>query len=96
MYELRYSGAAQKYFKKIKENGLQKAFENALTSIAENPYIGTAKVGDLASLYGYDVFYNKTNYEIAYRIYEEDGQIVVVVLAGTRENFYQELKRYMK
>lgn len=36
MYELRYSGAAQKYFKKIKENGLQKAFENALTSIAES------------------------------------------------------------
>lgn len=96
MYELRYTSAAQKYFKKIKEKGLRKAFENSLTNIAENPYIGSAKVGDLASLYGYDVFYNKTNYEIAYRIYEEEGQIVVVVLAGTRENFYQELKRYMK
>lgn len=96
MYELRYTSAAQKYFKKIKEKGLRKAFENGLTNIAENPYIGSAKVGDLASLYGYDVFYNKTNYEIAYRIYEEEGQIVVVVLAGTRENFYQELKRYMK
>lgn len=87
MYELRYSGAAQKYLKKIKEKGLQKAFENALTRIAENPYIDTAKVGGLASLYGYDVFCNKTNYEIVYRIYEEDGQIVVVVLTGTRENF---------
>lgn len=96
MYELRYTSAAQKYFKKIKEKGLRKAFENGLSKIAENPYIGSAKVGDLASLYGYDVFYNKTNYEIAYRIYEEEGQIVVVVLAGTRENFYQELKRYMK
>lgn len=96
MYELRYSATAQKYFKKIKEKGLRKAFEDGLTSIAENPYSGSAKVGDLASLYGYDVFYNKTNYEIAYRIYEDDGKIVVVVLAGTRENFYQELKRYMK
>jgi len=36
------------------------------------------------------------NYELAYRIYEEDGQMVVVILAGTRENFYDELKRYMK
>lgn len=60
MYELRYTSAAQKYFKKIKEKGLRKAFENGLTNIAENPYIGSAKVGDLASLYGYDVFYNKT------------------------------------
>lgn len=95
MYELRYSSAAQKYFKKIKEKGLQKAFKGALTLIAENPYCGSPKVGDLASLYGYDVFYNKTNYEIAYRIYEENERLVVVVLAGTRENFYQELKRYM-
>ena len=25
-----------------------------------------------------------------------DGELVVVVMAGTRENFYDELKRYMK
>lgn len=36
------------------------------------------------------------NYEIAYLIYEEDGKLVVVILAGTRENFYQQLKRYIK
>ncbi|MDI6814000.1 MAG: type II toxin-antitoxin system RelE/ParE family toxin, partial [Desulfitobacteriaceae bacterium] len=24
----------------------------------------------MAGVYGYDVYYNKTNYEIAYRIYE--------------------------
>lgn len=29
------------------KKGLQKAFENALTRIAENPCIGTAKVGGL-------------------------------------------------
>ena len=27
---------------------------------------------------------------------DENGQLVIVILAGTRENFYQELKRYMK
>lgn len=46
MYELRYSPAAQKYFKKIKEKGLRKAFENGLTNIAENSYSGSAKVGN--------------------------------------------------
>jgi len=34
--------------------------------------------------------------EIAYKIYEEKGRLVLVILAGTRENFYEELKRYLK
>jgi mRNA interferase RelE/StbE len=42
------------------------------------------------------LFYARTNYEIAYRIYEEENKLVVVVLAGTRENFHEQLKRYMK
>ena len=96
MYRLKYSTASRKYFKKINEKGLKKSFENALKSIQENPYIGKPKKGDLSGIYGYDVYYNKTNYEIAYKIYEEKGKYVVVILAGTRENFYEELKRYMK
>lgn len=96
MYNLKYSKAAKKYFKKIKEKGLKESFKNALKEIQQDPYIGSAKKGDLSGVYGYDVFYNKTNYEIAYKIYEEDGKLVVVILAGTRENFYQDLKRYMK
>lgn len=96
MYELRYMPAALRHFKKVKEKGLKQAYQAALEKIAEDPYCGEAKTGDLAGIYCLDVFYNKTNYEIAYRIYEEDGQLVIVLLAGTRENFYQELKRYMK
>ncbi len=72
------------------------AFRKALEAVSQNPYTGESKTGDLSGIYGYDVYYNKTNYEIAYRIYEEDGKVVVVILAGTRENFYQQLKRYIK
>lgn len=71
-------------------------FQNALGSISEDPYVGAAEVGDLSGFYGWDVYYARTNYEIAYSIYEEEGRLVVVVLAGTRENFYQELKRHIK
>lgn len=95
MYELRYMPGAERYFKKVKEKGLKQAYRKALGEIAENPYSGEAKVGDLAGVYCKDVYYNKTNYEVAYRIYEESGKIVVVILAGTRENFYKELKRHM-
>lgn len=96
MYEIRFTGAVEKYLKKVKEKGLKKAFKAALEEISSNPYIGELKTGDLAGVYCYDVYYSKTNYELAYRIYEKDGMLVVVILAGTRENFYDELKRYMK
>ena len=96
MYELSYSYRAEKYFKKLKEKGLIRAYREALLKIAETPYTaGEAKAGDLAGIYCRDVYYNKTNYELAYQILEEDGQLIVVIFAGTRENFYQELKRYM-
>jgi mRNA interferase RelE/StbE len=96
MYELRYEPRAKKYFKKIKEKGLKDEFQKKLIEIATNPYSGELKKGDLTGTYGYDVFYNKTNYKIAYRIEELNGKIVVVILAGTHENFYSELKRYLK
>lgn len=96
MVEVRFTGAAEKYLKKIKEKGLKRAFQEALEEISSEPYIGELKIGDLAGVYCYDVYYSKINYELAYRIYEEDGHMVVVILAGTRENFYDELKRYMK
>lgn len=87
--------AAERYFKKIKEKPLKDAFRRAVDEILENPYIGDAKVGDLSGVYCYDIFYGKTNYELAYTIIKEGDSVVVVVLAGTRQNFYEALKRCM-
>ena len=96
MYELRYKPQAEKYFKKIKEKRLKAAYLDALSEISADPCnAGEKKTGDLAGIYCRDVYYNKTNYEIAYIIYENGSKLVVVILAGTRENFYKELKRYM-
>ena len=96
MYELRYKPPVEKYLKKLKEKGLITAYRDALTQISEDPHhAGEEKTGDLAGIYCRDVYYGKINCEIAYQIFEEDGQFVVVILAGTRENFYQELKRYI-
>ncbi len=95
MYKLEYSKRAEKFFKKIKEKGLKEAFQNALTKISADPFVGESKKGDLSKVFGYDVYYNRVNYEIAYQICEKKGETVVVIMIGSRENFYDELKRYL-
>lgn len=93
MYQILFSPTAVKYFKKLKDKKLRLKFKEAFDTIQIDPYVGQAKRGDLQGIHGYDIYYNKTNYEIAYAIFELDHQKVVVLLAGTRENFYEELKR---
>ena len=96
MYEISYSKSAERYFKKIKDKQLLSAFKNAIDKLKINPYIGEQKTGDLHGFWCYDVRYASVNYELAYQIFEENGQFVIVILAGTRENFYEELKRIIK
>lgn len=96
MYEILFSSAAERFFKKLKEKPLRSAYAEAFQDISINPYIGQAKRGDLSGIYGLDVKYKGVNYEIAYTISEAEGKKVVVLLAGTRENFYEDLKRYVK
>lgn len=87
---------AARFLKKLKDKHLKSLFREAVDRIASDHTIGEMKSGDLAGLYGYDIYYNKTNYELAYRVEYLDGKIIIIILAGTRENFYDELKRYMK
>lgn len=87
---------AARYLKKLKEKALKDAFQKEIDAIRIDPYLGEAKTGDLAGIYCRDVFYSRTNYELAYTLIEKDNETVVVLLAGARENFYNELKRYMK
>ena len=96
MTQVRFLPPATKYLKKLKDKRLKDLYREAINLICEDYTVGEAKTGDLRGIYGYDIFYNKTNYELAYRIEYEEDEIVVVIMAGTRENFYEELKRYMK
>ena len=96
MYDVKYAKAAERYFKKINDKHLLSAFKEAIDKLKLNPYIGSQKTGDLRGIYGFDVKYAGTSYEIAYRIYEDNNKLVVVILAGTRENFYEALKRLLR
>lgn len=96
MTDVKFLPPARNYLKKIKDKKLLKKYKEAIDAIAEDYTVGEAKTGDLSGIYCYDVFYNKTNYEIAYRVEYIEDEVVVVIMAGTRENFYKELKNYMK
>lgn len=96
MTEVRFLPPAARFLKKLKDKKLKTLYQEAIDKIREDHTVGTAKVGDLSGIYGYDIFYNKTNYDLAYRVEYVEDKIIVVILAGTRENFYEELKRYIK
>lgn len=93
--KLIFSTATEKFIKKINDKQLKNKFRSSFEKIEQNPHeVGILKKGDLAGIYGYDLFHNRTNYEIAYST-EEDNE-GIVILARTREQFYQELNRYIK
>ncbi|MBR3629176.1 MAG: type II toxin-antitoxin system RelE/ParE family toxin [Oscillospiraceae bacterium] len=95
MTEVRFLPPAAKFIKKLKDKKLKLLYQQAVDRIREDHTVGEAKTGDLSGIYGYDIYYNKTNYELAYRVEYEGDKIIVVIMAGTRENFYEALKRYL-
>ncbi|KJS21194.1 MAG: hypothetical protein VR72_11605 [Clostridiaceae bacterium BRH_c20a] len=95
MLDYKVSPKAEKFFKKIKDNMLKKEFKNAIDEIRKSPNIGKHKKQDLRGVLGFDIYYNGVNYEIAYEVIDLDGQIIIIILAGTRENFYDDLKDYL-
>lgn len=96
MSEVRFLPPAAKFLKKIKDKKLKLLYQEAVDKIRENYLIGEAKTGDLSGVYGYDIYYNKTNYELAYTVEYVEDRVIVVIMAGTRENFYEQLKQYMR
>ena len=99
---LRFLPLAAKYLKKLKDKKLKKLYQDAIDAILDNPFIAEEKIGDLSGVRSYDFYYSKTNYELAYTIEyvqsenTEEPEMIVVIMAGTRENFYEQLKRYLK
>lgn len=102
MAELIVLQPAAKYLKKLKDKKLKQLYKETIDAILTNPEIGEEKTGDLKGIRCCDIYYNKTNYELAYSIEyiqiedNSEPEVVVIIMAGTRENFYEELKRYWK
>lgn len=96
MTEVIFLSPAAKFIKKLKDKKLKALYQEAVDKIREDHTVGKVKTGDLSGVYGYDIYYNKTNYELAYTVEYVEDKVVVIIMAGTRENFYEQLKQYWK
>ena len=96
MTEVRFLLPAAKFIKKLKDKKLKMLYQEAVDKIKEDHTVGEIKTGDLSGVYGYDIYYNKTNYELAYTVEYVEDKVIVVIMAGTRENFYDQLKQYTR
>ena len=64
--------------------------DDAVASIVLDPTIGQAKKGDLASVFVYKF---KPNGQLMLLAYEYDPATRLLLLLGSHENFYRDLKR---
>ena len=62
----------------------------AVEVIVSNPLVGDVKLGDLSGVYVYKF---KSQTQLLLLAYEFDPQTRHLLLLGTHENFYRDLKR---
>ncbi|WP_375199163.1 type II toxin-antitoxin system RelE/ParE family toxin [Lysinibacillus sp. RS11] len=98
MVDFKSSKQFDKALKKLSKSdaSLVPKLITAIDTIRSNPLVGSLKKGDLQGVRCYDIYNKGTNYELAYRLVENDDgefELVILLLVGSRENFYNELKR---
>ncbi|MDN3955961.1 type II toxin-antitoxin system RelE/ParE family toxin [Sporolactobacillus laevolacticus] len=94
-----YTPQALRILKKLRKHNkpLYRLVSDAILEIRCDPTIGDEKNYNLAGVRSLDIYYQRTNYELAYSVeIDNEGNEILVILFGSRENFYEELKRYMK
>ena len=83
------SAMFKRAYKRLHPN--QKAdVDDAVASIVQDPTIGQAKKGDLAGVFVYKF---KSNGQLILLGYEYDPATRMLLLLGSHENFYRDLKR---
>jgi len=67
--------------------------DEQIKSILENPDIGDGKRGDLREVYVHKFKIKTIQYLLAYRFNEEQLELIMI---GPHQNYYRDLKRYLK
>ena len=81
-----------KFVKKL-EKKFKAEIDKQVKIVAENPEIGEQKRGDLQDVRVQKFKFANCLYLLAYRISGEELQLIMI---ATHENFYRDLKKYIK
>jgi mRNA interferase RelE/StbE len=82
---------AQKVKKMLKQE--KEFLDQEVLKISQNPSLGEEKKGDLAGVFVHKFKINTMQYLLAYR---KVGQDLELVMIGPHENYYRDLKQYLK
>ena len=74
---------------------LRKKLNEAEDEIADNPSLGEEKIGDLKGVWVYKFKVFDQQILLAYQV-DKDKEEVIFVAVGGHENFYRDLKQYLK
>ena len=87
--KVRQMPAFKKAYKRL-HKGKKAEVDLAIREIIANPEIGEQKRGDLTGVYVHKFKVNKQETLLAY---EWDAKLRLLLLLGSHENFYRDLKR---
>ena len=90
--EIFYKPPFRKFVKK-QTRPFQLVIEDEVEEVVANPGIGNSKKGDLSGFRVHKFAFKTQIFLIAYRVMEDD---ILFYMIGPHENFYRELKRYLK
>jgi mRNA-degrading endonuclease RelE of RelBE toxin-antitoxin system len=71
----------------------KKRLNNQIRKIIDNPSIGSEKKGDLRGVYVYKFKLQTVQYLLSYRLVGENLELIMI---GPYENYYRDLKSYLK
>lgn len=81
--------------RKVKKLSKQekKRLDDQILKIIDDPSIGSEKRGDLRGVYVHKFKLQTTQYLLAYRFAGENLELIMI---GPHENYYRDLKSYLK
>ncbi|MBI5676080.1 MAG: type II toxin-antitoxin system RelE/ParE family toxin [Nitrospirae bacterium] len=87
-----YKPPFRKFVKK-QSRAFQLAIEDEVEVVRNIPDMGEAKKGDLARVRVHKFKFQRQEYLMAYK---EEGNSIIFYMIGTHENFYRELRQYLR